>query len=385
MKSAVGARLVHSPTLVDWLPVVVLPPILVVDAAVSGYGVDVAGVAAAFVGCAPLIWRRRLRFLQLSPLIVAGIVLILWQLHPASTVVLIPMVALYELARRGTRRQSLWMSVGVVPCVVVSVVPFTDGLGNFAQVVVRNVAFCLLAIAAGEVLRSGDEAAERAAVAREQEALRQVGEERLRIAQEVHDVVAHAMVAINVQAGVAAHLLEHDPDHARAALKEIKQTSGDALTDLRGALGVLRDPGGSSAPVGPASGLGDLAELAANLRAAGIEVALAIDELPPVPAAVHAAGYRIVQEALTNVLRHARATRAEVRVWAVGDVVRVEVTDDGAAASRAIDGSGHGVRGMRERAAALGGTLESGPVPGSRGWRVSATLPVAPTQLEATV
>jgi signal transduction histidine kinase len=380
MGRAVDARSVRTATLLLWLPVAVLPPVLVADAVISSQPVTVLGVLAAVVACLPLVLRRRLSFLRLAPLLTAGIVLVLWRLNPGSTVVLIPIVALFELARRGDRRQSLRTAIAVIPCVVVSVVPFADDTAELAQIVIRNVALCLLAIAAGEIIRSRDEAAERSAAAREEEALRRVGEERLHIAQEVHDVVAHAMVAINVQAGVAAHLIERDPDHAREALRQIKDTSGEALADLRGTLGVLRNPG-HGAPVGPAAGLGDLEELTGGLRAAGVQVDLDVEAPGPVPAAVHAAGYRIVQEALTNVLRHARASSAEIRVRRDARAVRIEVTDDGPGAVAPRNGAGHGLRGMRERAAALGGTLDSGPRP-EGGWRVRAVLPVAAAALE---
>ena len=209
-----------------------------------------------------------------------------------------------------------------------SVLPFADDGGELVSVVLRNVAFCLLALAVGDVIRSQREAMARAVAAREEETLRKVGEERLRIARELHDVVAHTMVAINVQAGVAAHLIDADPEQARSALRDIKATSGEALRDLRATLGVLRGDD-DAAPLGPSGGLGDLDELAGALRAAGVEVRLDVGELGPVPASVHAAGYRIVQESLTNVLRHARATRARVRVAREGDEVQVEVTDDG--------------------------------------------------------
>jgi signal transduction histidine kinase len=255
----------------------------------------------------------------------------------------------------------------------VSVLPFADSGGELVSVVLRNVAFCLLALAVGDVLRSQRQAVERASAAREEETLRKVGEERLRIARELHDVVAHTMVAINVQAGVAAHLIDADPEQARSALRDIKATSGEALRDLRATLGVLRGDD-DAAPLGPSGGLGDLDELAGALRAAGIEVRLDVGALGPVPASVHAAGYRIVQESLTNVLRHARATRARVRVAREGDQVQVEVTDDGLGSGGA-GGSGNGLRGMEERAAALQGALESGPAAGG-GWRVHARLPV---------
>ena len=177
--------------------------------------------------------------------------------------------------------------------------------------------------------------------AAEADAEQRLNEERLRIAREVHDVVAHAMVAINVQAGVAAHLLDQDTEQAREALLHIKPTSGDALNDLRATLGVLRDPA-QAAPVGPAAGLDDLDDVAAQLRAAGIEVTVDAPTIA-VPTPVGAASYRIVQEALTNVLRHARATRASVVVHVDADAVSIVVADDG---------TGHGASGGAGRACA---------------------------------
>jgi signal transduction histidine kinase len=353
----VAARLLRS----VWLPVVVLPPVLVLDAAMSdgGPAVSVPGVLAAVVGCLPLLLRRRWSFPALAPLLTAGIVLVLFALEPGNTVVLIPMVALVELAARGDRRRSLWMAVAVVPCVFVSVVGFADDAAELFSLLVRNSALCLLAIAVGDIDRSRRETLE-------EEARRRLGEERLQIAREVHDVVAHSMVAINVQAGVAAHLVDRDPEQARTALRAIKAASGEALSDLRATLGVLRGGDG-------AAGLGDLEDLAAGLRAAGVRVEVDVADVAAVPAAVQAAGYRIVQEALTNVLRHARATVARVSVTREDGALRVEVLDDGVGSGGA-GGSGNGLRGMRERAAALSGTLESGPAD-PRGWRVLARLP----------
>jgi signal transduction histidine kinase len=356
----VAARLLRT----VWLPVVVLPPVLVLDGALSdgGPAISALGVLGAITGCLPLLVRRRVSFPALAPLLTAGIVLELFAVQPGNTVVLIPMVALVELAARGDRRRSLWMAVATVPCVVVSVAPFADSAADLFSVVVRNLALCLLAIAVGDLDRSRREAME-------EEARRRLGDERLRIAREVHDVVAHAMVAINVQAGVAAHLVERDAEQARSALRAIKATSGEALSDLRATLGVLRGGDG-------AAGLGDLDALAAGLRAAGVRVELDVADVADVaavPAAVQAAGYRIVQEALTNVLRHARASVARVSVTREDGALRVEVLDDGVGGGGA-GGSGNGVRGMRERAAALSGTLESGPVD-PRGWRVLARLP----------
>jgi signal transduction histidine kinase len=376
----VARRAASSPLLIDWLPVLVLPPVLVLDAALSveGKPIDALNVLVAFVGCLPLVLRRRLSFPKLAPLLVGGVVLVLWLLHPQNTVVLIPMVALFELALNGDRRRSLWMSLAVIPCVFVSVVPFASGWSHIASIVVRNLALCLLAIAAGDVLRTRRLATEQLMRTREQETLRRVSDERLSIAREIHDVVAHAMTAINVQAGVAAHLLERDPGQAHGALRDIKRVSGDALGELRQTLEVLRDPA-QAVPLVPGASLLDLEGLTGGLRSAGVAVKLEVEPLAELPAAVHSAGYRIVQEALTNVARHADASTARVSVRRDGDAVTIEVADDGARTTPTdgVNGdAGNGVRGMRERALALGGTLEAAPH-GGGGWRVRARLPVA--------
>jgi signal transduction histidine kinase len=373
--SAVAALFARR-AVVAWLPVAILAPVLVADAALTERGPDITawGVLAAIVGCLPLVVRSRLSFAQLAPLLTAGIVLVLWLLEPGNTVVLIPMVALAELAARSERRHTVVVAFLVVPCVTISIMPFADDAGDLAELVVRNFAFCLLAMAAGAIVHERRVVLEQATLAR-------LGEERLRIAREVHDVVAHAMVAINVQAGVAAHLLERDPEHAESALRDIKAASGAALADLRATLGVLRGAD-AHAPLGPAATLDDLDRLTAGLRAAGVAVALEVAELPDVAAPVHAAGFRIVQEALTNVLRHAQATTVSVTVaCAEDDAVTITVADDGVG-SGAPDGAGHGLRGMQERASALGGTLSCGPAPGG-GWRVVARLPAAPVGVPA--
>ncbi len=372
-------RAARSPLFIDWLPVLVLPPVLVADAGFSSVGkpIGVVNVLATFAGCLPLVLRRRLAFPVMAPLLVAGVVLVLWQLHPENTVVLIPMVALLELALNGDRRRSLWMSLAVVPCVFISVVPFATGWSHIASTVVRNLALCLLAIAAGDVLRTRRRATEQLVRTREQETMRRVADDRLRIAREIHDVVAHAMTAINVQAGVAAHLLERDPGQAHGALRDIKRTSGEALGELRQTLDGMRDPA-AAVPLGPTASLLDLEGLTGGLRAAGVAVKLEVEPVDELPAAVHSAGYRIVQEALTNVARHAAASTARVSVRRDAGTVTIEVVDDGAGSGGAAGptGAGNGVRGMRERARALGGTLEAAPG-GDGGWQVRARLPVA--------
>jgi signal transduction histidine kinase len=225
--------------------------------------------------------------------------------------------------------------------------------------------------------------AERAERTREEEARRRVDEERMRIARELHDVVSHTIGVISVQAGVASHLLERRPDKAAESLAAIRQASDEALGELHAMLGVLRDRGGGdgdggAAPLSPAPGLGELDALVAQAAGAGVEVRVSLEGGPRrLPPAVDLAAYRVVQESLTNVVRHARASRAEITVRHADGRVVVEVTDDGRAdpGNGSGNGSGQGILGMRERARALGGSLEAGPRP-EGGFRVLASLPV---------
>jgi signal transduction histidine kinase len=366
-----------SPKLVRWLPVIVLPPILLLDGLLSSTGdpVDFLSVVFAYLAVLPLLLRPRLGFFAMAPLLVGGVVLVLWDFEPGTTVVAIPAWALFELARENGRRETILAAVAVAPCVFISVLPFADNGEELVSVTLRNLALCELALAVGYLMWQNRTVLEREVTAYEAQAERRLSEERLRIAREVHDVVGHAMIAINVQAGVAAHLLDHDTDQARESLLHIKRTSGDALTDLRATLGILRDPA-QAAPVGPAAGLDDLDAVAGQLRAAGVDVTVDVDTAGMVPTSVHSASYRIVQEALTNVLRHANAETVNVVVRDNDDVLTIVVADDGRSTGQPTTGSGAGVRGMRERAEALGGTLHAGPG-AEGGWRLQATLPLA--------
>jgi signal transduction histidine kinase len=221
--------------------------------------------------------------------------------------------------------------------------------------------------ALGEAARNRDTAIR-------EESRRAVSEEQARIARELHDVIAHSVSVIVVQASAADDVFDERPDQARAALRSIERAGRDALAELRRLLGAVR-PGDDASPVLPQPGLDRLDQLAEPLRAGGLEVVLREEgEAAAVPAGVDVSAYRIVQEALTNTLRHARATRAEVTVRYGADALEVEVRDDGTAAA---DGQadGLGVVGMRERAALMGGTLEAGPLPRG-GYRVHARLPL---------
>ena len=218
----------------------------------------------------------------------------------------------------------------------------------------------------------------REARTREVEQQRMLTEERLRIARELHDVISHSIATIGVQAGVAAHVLDQQPEQAREALLIIKELSRDAMRDLRGMLRVLRQTEDLEERE-PAPGLGRLPELVDRIRGSGVAVQLQVEgAVRPLTPATDLAAYRAVQEALTNVIRHAPGASAQVHLEYGEDSLRVEVTDDGRVEQNGrastLPGTGLGLSGLRERASALGGTFEAGPI-GSTGFRVSMRLP----------
>jgi len=220
--------------------------------------------------------------------------------------------------------------------------------------------------------------------AREELARRAVAEERLRLARELHDVVAHAISVIAVQSGVGAHVADTNPQEAAKALAAIEATSRAALEELRRLLGVLRQEDEPQGALAPVPGLADLDSLLAEVGKAGLAVKLQINGTrPPLPAGVDLSAYRIVQEALTNVVKHAGPARAQVVVGYRDQEVTVEVIDDGRGAVTSVsDGRarvGHGLIGMRERVQVFGGDLQTGPRPGG-GFRVAARLPLAADQ-----
>jgi signal transduction histidine kinase len=222
--------------------------------------------------------------------------------------------------------------------------------------------------------------AERLEREREEKARQAVTQERLRIARELHDVVAHSLSVIGVQAGAARLVLDADPDPARAreAVAAIEVTANRAMTEMRRALGILRDSERPGAALAPLPGLDQLPALLDQVRAAGLPVRLTVEGVPrPLATSVDLSLYRIVQEALTNALKHARATSAEVRVCYGADDVTVEVGDDGRGPSpAAAGGQGAGTIGMRERVALFGGELRVGPRP-EGGYAVRARLPIS--------
>jgi signal transduction histidine kinase len=258
---------------------------------------------------------------------------------------------------------------------------------GFALELAAGLAFLLMV---SELIRVQSQRAAAIHQSREEERLRQVGEERMRIARDLHDVVAHNISVINVQANTALHLMDRQPERARSALVAINQVSKQALVELRSVLGVLRDVDGA-APRSPAPGLARLGDLADTATAAGLAVSVEEHgQRAALPADIDLAAYRIIQEALTNSARHSGGNSARVRLRYENEVLRIEVDDDGRPrtrpASRPGDrggsapaspggSGGNGIVGMTERATALGGTLQAGPRPDG-GFRVMARLPL---------
>ncbi len=248
--------------------------------------------------------------------------------------------------------------------------PSGDTTAPWGQEIVI-AAWAAAVVALSELARTRREQWARERAERAQAARRRADEERLRIARELHDVLAHSISVINVQAGVGLTLLDTDPEQARTALRTIKDQSKEALGEVRQVLDTLRAPG--DAPRAPAPGLDRLPELVAQAADAGLAVDVE-GRAPRLAPGADLAAFRIVQEALTNVVRHSGSRHARVRLDSDRGTLRLRIDDDGPATGVEAGGSGNGLAGMRERAAALGGTIEAGPRPDG-GFRVLATLP----------
>ncbi len=299
--------------------------------------------------------------------------------YPAGPFFLAPAIAMYSLAVRWPVRRSLVaFAVSAVALLAGHLPEYLDAGGGalFAQMADGApwaAGWVGLPWAIGTLVRLGREDARRD---REEEARRRAFEERLRVARDVHDVVGHGLAVITMQAGIALHVLGRRPDQAQVSLEAIKATSKDALEELRATLAVFRRPDEADAPRRPSPGLDQLESLAADMADGGLPVELLVNgERARLHGAVDLAAYRIVQESLTNVLRHAGPAIATVRVSYEPDTLDLEITDDGRGLPQRGNGQGgHGITGMRERAAAVGGTLEASPRDGG-GFRVHARLP----------
>ena len=270
------------------------------------------------------------------------------------------------------RRHLVWAGL-VLLLVVVQAREVVEGDWSWAWLS-GATAWILVLVAVSEIVRLRDERLRAARQAEHAARRRAADEERLQIARELHDVVAHHLSLINVQAGVALHLVDRRPDQAQTALAAIKDASKEALVELRSLVGMLRDAEAEAPrrPSGTLASLGDLVERSAH---AGLEVRRSVrGQVRPLPASVELAAVRIVQEAITNVVRHADATSADIVLDYGEDVLGVSIEDDGCGVSPTPD-EGAGIVGMRERATAVGGTLTVGPGPG-RGTCVRASLPL---------
>ncbi|MFI6087089.1 sensor histidine kinase [Streptomyces sp. NPDC051218] len=348
---------------------------------------DLLGWSLLLCAHVPLAWRRS------SPLLaLLGVIVFISPYHGIDythmAAVPVGMVALYTVAASGRPRRAL-----IIGGLVVGIMLTVNARVSPHQVaeVLRMSGWIVSVLLLGVYVRihrqyvtSVLERAERAERTREEEARRRVAEERLRVARDLHDLLAHSITLVGVQTSVAAHVLTADPERldreaVAKALDDIADTCRSARGELRATLEVLRE-GTAEETRGPLPGLDGLADLAEAARTSGAEVDLAVREVEA-PPAVGAAAYRIVQEALTNAVRHGGGgpgLTIRVGVRSEGPALRVTVVDDGAVS--ALDPShtpGFGLVGMRERARSVGGTLEAGPRPDG-GFLVAAVLPLVP-------
>jgi signal transduction histidine kinase len=341
--------------------------------------------AAAYVllaaGGAALIARRRY---PVSVLLVT-LVTAIWAEALGARMAWLAVIVAFFTAVLARRRAAAIASllVGYVASVWPPWLIGQPGHATVAFVLGLAAGLTFLLIVA-ELVRIRSQRAAALARSREEELRRRASEERMRMVRDLHDVVAHNISVINVQANTALHLMDRQPERARSALVTINDVSKQALVELRSILGVLRDvdaDGAASPPRAPARGLASLGDLVDHAAAAGLAVRVKEDgHRAALPADVDLTAYRIIQEALTNSARHSGGGRATVRLGYGADALRIEVDDDGRPGpagrfAAQANGSGHGIAGMTERAVALGGRVEAGPRPGG-GFGVRAWLPL---------
>ncbi|ROO89626.1 signal transduction histidine kinase [Actinocorallia herbida] len=333
----------------------------------------------AVLAALPLALRDR------WPIGVLGAVMAVTTLHqllPGGEMVVLPVqVAIYGVALRTDRLRG-WLAGATAATwtiLLIAVASHWDWETEFLGVFTGAG----LAVALGDAIRNRRayvaalvERAARAERTRDEVAARRVAEERMRIARELHDVVAHQLTLINAQAAVTLHLNEAS-GHAAEVLAHIKDDSREALTELRAIVGLLGSgEDESDTPRAPVPGIDRLDDLVKSFRRAGLAVDISTEGEPrQLPSAVNVSGYRIVQEALTNVRKHSRAAEAKVRLRYAPNALRITVEDDGPGDEPPGDGVGRGLLGMRERTAAVGGSITVGPV-GGGGFKVDAELPL---------
>ncbi len=366
------------PRLVKWLPVAYTVAVDVAAAItatlvyftfveLTGAPVPFGYLLAVLVG-APLAVRRRWPLPAFAVVLVAQNTATL--LHITLEVYTPTLFVLYMVAVAVPRRRSTLALAGgaalTAVCVAISE-PWPDDLGI--------TLFVWLLMAAtwtfGWTIRVRREFVEKAA---EEEADHALAEERLRIARELHDIVAHSLTMITVKAGIANHVADEQPAEAKEALRVIETTSRATLTEMRHLLGVLRSP--ETPELSPVPGMSDLPTLVDRAAMAGVPVTLETTGTATLPAGVALAVYRIVQESVTNVVKHAAPAECTVRITTTDTTATVEVTDNGRGERVLAGGGGHGLAGMRERVAVYHGTFTAGPDPRG-GFRVAAELPFA--------
>jgi signal transduction histidine kinase len=362
-----------------------------------------AAVSVVLVAVLPAAMRRRWPRAALALVVTAGAVATALSSSPVPS--LAAAFVMYVIPLRFPRRDALWLLAGTLLMTAAGLAAFTvtphEGygpetgtIGKAAGLLLESALLLVVAWLAGYSVRQqrGQAAGRREQAeqrAREQlaETRRARSEERLQISRELHDVVAHTLSLIAVQAGVASYVIGTRPDEAARALTSIEETSRNALNEMRTLLGVLRDEetgtrlGTRDAALIPAPGLADLDSLVRRADEAGVRVDLSVrGERPPLPAGLDLAAYRVIQEGVTNIIKHAATDQCQVTVAYQKDTLLLEVTDNGA--GWAADGSGelpvagNGIIGMRERAAMYGGEVWAAPLPG-RGFQVTACFPLA--------
>jgi signal transduction histidine kinase len=345
---------------------------------------DALAYLLAVALAAPVAVRRRWPVAVLGIFLV-GLVVFDTRGYPAVNVDLFgPVIAMYTVASLRSRRVTLAAAVTLAIAVGVANLAHPDATPTLGDWLTAVIIIAGTVVVGDNVRRRRAYASALEARTSELEAARHdlarqaVTDERLRMARELHDVVAHTMSAIVIQTSVARHGLATSPERAAVALETIESMSREALAELRSILGVLRSDAGDYAQFAPASRLSDLEALADRLRSGGMHIEMRREgDLEALPPLVELASYRIVQEALTNVIKHAGDARVQVVIRGEPDQVAVEVQDTGSPRDPSVRkprGAGRGLAGMQERVTLLGGSFESGPLPGG-GFRVSASLP----------
>jgi signal transduction histidine kinase len=341
---------------------------------------DLLAYVLMVAGSGVIVLRRVRPLLVLAVTVAVCTAYLAWH-YPYGPILFLMVISMYTAgARLDTRRSGIACAAGVIAVLGGELAGDIGGGQPGAGVVNFQIAWLgwlLMPWLVGILVKYTRDAAARD---REEESRRRIYEERLRTAREVHDVVGHGLAVINMHAGVALHVLDRRPDQARVALQAIRTASKDSLDELRTTLAVFRRPDGA-APLRPLPGLAQLGTLVSGMRGSGLEVDLVVAGEPrgELSAAIDLAAYRIVQESLTNVLRHAGPATATVRIEYTADELRVDITDDGRGGPGTAEpgdgaASGFGIVGMHERAASVNGMLRAQPRPDG-GFHVSAVFP----------